>query len=69
MISDSDDPDLENEWRNQLIRTSIAKSSLMKVRKTVGRHFLTKGKIWLIGEYIKKHNIDSVFINAELTAL
>jgi hypothetical protein len=42
--SESDD-ELYNEWKNKIIRTSIAKSSLMRVKRINGSHFFTKGKV------------------------
>lgn len=42
--SESDD-DLYNEWKNKIIRKSIAKSSMLKVKKIQGTHFFSKGKV------------------------
>jgi hypothetical protein len=42
--SESDD-DLIDEWKNKLLRTSLAKSSLMKVKKIHGTYFFSKGRV------------------------
>lgn len=70
LSSDSEDLDLYDEWKNKLLRTSIAKSSLMRVRKITYKNFLTKGKVLEIGKYIARNSdINAVFINTELTSL
>jgi len=43
--SDSDDGDMYHEWKNKIMRASLAKSSLMKVRNTKASTFFTKGKV------------------------
>ncbi|EGR31247.1 hypothetical protein IMG5_115070 [Ichthyophthirius multifiliis] len=66
--SESDeDADLQHEWQNRLLRESIAKSSLMKVKRIIGKTYFTKGKLLDLGLYIKDKNIDCVFINSEIT--
>lgn len=56
-----------HEWRNKLVRESIAKSSLVKMKMTIGKSFFTKGKLMDIGLFIKDNGVDCVFINSELT--
>lgn len=66
--SDSEDNgDMFHEWRNKLVRQSIAMSSLVKMKKTIGKTFFTKGKLMDIGLFVRDNSIDCVFINCELT--
>jgi hypothetical protein len=37
-----------NEWKNKILRTSIAKSSLMKVKSTSSKNYFSKGKVLII---------------------
>jgi len=66
--SESDD-ELFNEWKNKIIRTSLAKSSLLKIKKISGTHFLNKAKVQLLGDFMLLHSVNALFINAELTPL
>lgn len=67
--SDSDENrgDMYHEWRNKLLLESLAKSSLIKVKRTYGKSFFTKGKIMDIGLFVKAKEIDCVFINTTLS--
>ena len=44
--SEDEEDALYNEWKNQLLRKSIAKSSLLKVRSTSNNTYFTKGKVF-----------------------
>ncbi|CAD8101602.1 unnamed protein product [Paramecium primaurelia] len=61
--------DLGHEWRNKIIRNSIAKSSLVKVPRIHSTTFFTKGKLAMLGQHIQSKRINAVFINHELTPL
>ena len=62
--------DLYDEWKNELIRESVAKSSLIKVRKIHSSTFFTKGKLNDIGYFLKDNkNVNVVFINSPMTSL
>lgn len=77
----SDDGDLFNEWKNKIIRNSLAKSSLIKIKQTKTNSFFTKGKVLIklnkflnnnnklysIAEYVKETQTDALFINTELS--
>lgn len=67
--SSSDDLDMYDEWKNKILRESIAKSSLIKIRRIKNKYYFTKGKLYEVGLFLKENNIDSVFINAELSSL
>ena len=54
------------EWRDKLLRESLANSSLMKVKKTTKKTFFTKGKLFFIADYISKIETDCLYINSEL---
>lgn len=51
------DDELYNEWKNKIIRSSIAKSSMMKIKRINGSHFFTKGKVQLLGDFIAENNV------------
>lgn len=68
-LSSESSDDLANEWRNKIIRKSIAKSSLVKVKKIHASNFFTKGKVIMLGEFIAENKINAVFINSNLTPL
>lgn len=69
MESSESDDDLYNEWKNKIIRKSIAKSSMMRVKKIQGTHYFTKGKVQFLGEFMLQNNINALFINHELSPL
>ncbi len=67
---DNEEYDLYDEWKNELLRESVAKSSLIKVRKIHSSTFFTKGKLNDLGYFLKDNpEINVVFINSQLTAL
>lgn len=62
--------DMFDEWKNELLRESVAKSSLIKVRKIHSTTFFTKGKLNDLGYFLKDNkDINVVYINAQLTSL
>lgn len=53
-----------DEWKNELLRESVAKSSLIKVRKIHSGTYFTKGKLNDLGYFIKENTgINVVFVN------
>lgn len=65
-----DEYDLYDEWKNILLRESVAKSSLIKIRKIHSGTYFTKGKLNDLGYYIKENpQINVVYINTQLTSL
>jgi 50S ribosomal subunit-associated GTPase HflX len=57
--------DMFDEWKNELLRESVAKSSLIKVRKIHSTTFFTKGKLNDLGYFLKDNkDINVVYINA-----
>lgn len=64
--------DLYDEWKNELLRESVAKSSLIRVRKVHSSTYFTKGKLNDIGYFLKEKenkDVNVVYVNATLTAL
>lgn len=62
--------DMYDEWKNILIRESVAKSSLIRVRKIHSSTFFTKGKLNELGFFLKENkDVNVVFVNSTLTAL
>ena len=61
--------DLYDEWKNQLVRDSMAKSILINVRNVSSSMFFTRGKLNEIGQYIKTQTVDVVYVNTMLTPL
>ena len=67
---DDAESDMYDEWKNELIRESMAKSSLIRVRKVHSSTFFTKGKLNELGYYLKDNkDINVVFVNSTLTSL
>ncbi len=67
---DDDSLDFYDEWKNVLLRESVAKSSLVKCRKIHSSTYFTKGKLNELGYFLKDNKrINVVFVNAQLTAL
>lgn len=61
---------MEDEWRNILLRESMAKSSLVKIRQIHSGTYFTKGKLNELGYYIKDNPaINVVYVNTQLTSL
>jgi predicted RNA-binding protein YlxR (DUF448 family) len=75
MEMDNDDidqgqADMYDEWKNELLRESVAKSSLIRVRKVHSSTFFTKGKLNELGYYLKDNaQVNVVFVNSTLTSL
>lgn len=67
--SENDEQDLMDEWKNKLLRESIAKNSLLKIKNSQYRTFFSKGKLYSIGDYIRRNDINIVFINSDLSNL
>jgi predicted RNA-binding protein YlxR (DUF448 family) len=64
-FDEEENDNVNDEWKNVTLRESIAKNSLVRVRKIHSGTFLTKGKMNEIGYYIKeKENIDVIYINS-----
>ncbi|CAD8092634.1 unnamed protein product [Paramecium primaurelia] len=61
--------DLSHEWKDLIIRNSIAKSSLVKLPSIHSTTFFSKSKIAMLGQHIQQKQINAVFINHELTQL
>jgi len=40
-----DDADMYDEWKNELLRNSLAKSSLVKIRQPSSSYLFGKGKV------------------------
>lgn len=68
-ISSESDDDLAHEWRNKILRNSIAKSSLVKVPRIHSSTFFTKGKVQSLGDFIRENGVNAIFVNHELTPL
>ena len=67
---DNEEYDMYDEWKNELLRESVAKSSLIKVRRIHSSTYFTKGKLNDLGYFLKDNEeINVVFINSTLTAL
>lgn len=67
---DSKESDMYDEWKNILLRESMAKSSLIRVRKVHSSTFFTKGKLNELGYFLKDNkDINVVFVNSTLTSL
>lgn len=68
--SDSSDSDgLYNEWKNKLLRESIALSSLIRIRDIKSSTFFTKGRLTILGEHIKENQADCIFVNYPLSVI
>lgn len=46
--------DLYDEWKDVIVRDSLAKASLIKVRNVASGTFFTKGKLNELGLFIKE---------------
>jgi len=67
---DNHQADMYDEWKNVLLRESVAKSSLIRVRKVHSSTYFTKGKLNELGYFLKDNSdINVVFVNATLTSL
>jgi 50S ribosomal subunit-associated GTPase HflX len=65
--SETEEDDLYDEWKNLLLRESLAFSSLVKVKRTKASTFFTKGRLHELGEFIKSQKLDVIFINTSLS--
>ena len=69
MDQEDDTFDMYDEWKNDLLRDSLAKHSLIRVRKISSGTFFTRGKLNEIGTFVKENNVNVVFVNSNLTSL
>lgn len=69
VVDGHDEEDIADEWKNEILRDSLAKSSLVKVRKQSSGTFFTKGKLNEIGLFVEENDVDVVFVNTTLTPL
>ena len=80
--NEDDNGDLYDEWKNELLRASIAKSSFIKIKQNSKTWFFGTGKVFIhliincnynevaeLGEFIRDNKIDAIFINHELNSL
>ncbi len=65
--SETEEDDLYDEWKNLLLRESLAFSSLVKVKRTKASTFFTKGRLNELGQFIKSQKLDVIFINTSLS--
>jgi hypothetical protein len=69
-FADEEDLGMFDEWKDKLTRESMAKSSLIKLRKTHGGTYFTKGKLNDLGYFLKEQtDVNMVFINTILSPL
>ena len=62
--------DEEDEWKDINMRESVARSSLIRCRKTSSTTYFTKGKLNELGLFIKDDpSINVIYINSSLTPL
>lgn len=61
------DGDLFDQWRNKLVRESLANKSLIRTRHITSKLFFTRGKAESIANFVRNNDIDCVFINNELS--
>jgi len=66
-FSDAEEVELYDEWKNIILRESLALSSMIKIRKIKASTFLTKGRLNEIGQYVMENKIDCVFFNYTLS--
>lgn len=67
--SEDSKSDLYDEWKDVIIRDSLAKASLIKIRNVASGTFFTKGKLNELGLFIKERAIEVVFVNTTMTPL
>jgi hypothetical protein len=67
--SDEYKDELYHEWKNKGLRESFALGSMVKIRLTKNSTFFGKGKLLELGTFIRDNDIQSVFINKELSPL
>jgi hypothetical protein len=68
--SDTDEEDVYDEWRNILLRESIALSSIIRMKIIKSSTFFPKARLSELGSYIKAHpDLEVVFINTSLTVI
>lgn len=66
--SDSEDENqLYDEWKNILLRESLALSSLIKVKNIKASTFFTKGRLNELGQFLQKNKVDIIFVNSTLS--
>jgi hypothetical protein len=68
--SDTDEDDVYDEWKNILLRESIALSSIIRVKNIKASTFFPKARLTEIGHYIKAFkDLEVIFVNTTLTVV
>lgn len=65
--SDSDEDNIFDQWKNILLRETLATSSIINVRTIKASTFFSKGRLAQLGTFIKNSKADVVFINTTLS--
>jgi small GTP-binding protein len=65
--SESESEDIYDEWKNILLRESLANSSLVKVKNIKASTFFTKGRLNEICQYLQHSKADVIFVNTTLS--
>jgi hypothetical protein len=67
---DAEEEDVYDEWKNILLRETLALSSLVRVKVIKSSTFFPKSRLVEIGEYLKQHkDVEVLFINTSLTVI
>lgn len=61
--SSESDGDLFDQWKNKLLRESLANKSLIRTKQITSKLFFTRGKAESIANFVRNNDIDCVFIN------
>jgi 50S ribosomal subunit-associated GTPase HflX len=68
--SDTEEEDVYDEWKNLLLRETLALSGIVKVKTIKSSTFFTKGRLFELADFLKKNkNVEVIFINATLTVI
>ena len=68
--SDTDEEDVYDEWKNVLLRESLALSSIVRVKVIKSSTFFPKARLLELGNFLKANkNVEIIFINTNLTVI
>lgn len=67
--SDDESEDINDEWKNLNVREELALSSICSVSNIKASTFFSKGRLSEIGNYLRKTDVDVVFVNTSLSVI
>jgi len=67
--SDDESDNAFDEWKNLNIREDLALSSICSVSHIKSSTFFSKGRLSLLGNYLRQTEVDVLYVNTSLSVI